>query len=295
MRTFFYRCVILLSKVAGTWIFVAYAWIVATGFFLLFPLRVRNSVRFYRIVFPDRSPTFHLRCAWEQFHSFADLFLGHFLLREYPDITYTSQGWEHLEQALRERRGGILLMSHMGNWEIAAHLLTRKHDGIKLLLYMGAKHKEQLERIQKESLSQSGIRIVAVDHRGGSPLDIVEGVRFIDSGGLVSLTGDVVWKEDQRTAPVTFLGHEVLLPATPHLLALLSGAPLFIFFAFRAGDRQYHFTVSEPIYIQAASRSERTEAIRRSAQRYANILEETLRKNPTQWYHFEPFFASKAK
>jgi predicted LPLAT superfamily acyltransferase len=295
MRSFLYRCISFLSKSAGSWVFGVYAWIVSTGFFLLFPLRVRNSVRFYRLLFPDRSWIFHLRCAWHQFHNFADVFFDRFLLHEFSDISYTSEGWDHLEQSLREGRGGILLMSHMGNWEVAAHLLKRKDEGLKLLLYMGVKHKEQLERIQKESLCQSGIRIIAVDHKGGSPLDIMEGMKFIDSGGLVSMTGDLVWKIEQRTASVTFLGQEARLPATPHLLALLSGAPLFVFFAFRAGKKRYHFTLSEPIFIQADSRAERAEAIQRSAQRYANILEETLRRNPLQWYHFEPFFGSKPK
>ncbi|PKN27814.1 MAG: lauroyl acyltransferase, partial [Deltaproteobacteria bacterium HGW-Deltaproteobacteria-21] len=72
-------------------------------------------------------------------------------------------------------------------------------------------------------------------------------------------------------------------------------APLFVFFAFRSGKGQYHFTLSEPIRVEAPSRAERTEAIRRSAQRYADILEETLRANPLQWYHFEPFLDSKQK
>jgi lauroyl/myristoyl acyltransferase len=217
------------------------------------------------------------------------------LLQEFDDITYTSEGWEHLEQILQKKSGAILLMSHMGNWEVAAHLLMRKHQEIRLLLYMGIKDKEQIEGIQKESLSHSGIRIIAVDQHRGSPLDIVEGIKFINSGGLVSLTGDLIWKKDQRAIPVKFLGHEVYLPETPHLFALLSGAPLFIFFAFRKGKKQYHFTMSEPVSVQASSRSERAAAIRQSAQRYADILEETLRRNPLQWYHFEPFLGSKLK
>ncbi|PKN65835.1 MAG: lauroyl acyltransferase [Deltaproteobacteria bacterium HGW-Deltaproteobacteria-15] len=295
MKNFLYRLVSRLSKSAGLWVFAAYAWIVSTGFFLFSPMRVRNSVRFYRILFPDRGTMFLLWCAWRQFHNFAEVFFDRFLLQEFSKISYTSEGWEHLEKARRQGRGGILLMSHMGNWEVAAHLLKQKDEDLNLLLYMGAKHKEQLERIQKESLRHSGIKIIAADEGGGSPLDIVEGVRFIDSGGLVSMTGDLVWKEEQRTVLVTFLGHEALLPATPHLLALLSGAPLFVFFAFRSGKGQYHFTLSEPIRVEAPSRAERTEAIRRCAQRYADILEETLRANPLQWYHFEPFLDSKQK
>lgn len=284
-----------MSKLAGSWVFAVYAWIVSTGFFLLFPSRVRTSVRFYRALFPDRNGRHHLRCAWRQFHNFADVFFDRFLLQEFCDVSYTSEGREHLDRVLRDGRGGILLMSHMGNWEIAAHFLKRTDEKLPLLLYMGVKHKEQLERFQKESLRRSGVKIIAVDREGGSPFDIVEGVRFINSGGVVSMTGDLVWKEDQRTVPATFLGHEVSFPATPHLLALLSGAPLFIFFAFRSGKRRYHFTLSEPLYVRARSRGERTSAIRLSAQNYADALEATLRKYPLQWYHFEPFLGPDTK
>jgi len=134
-----------------------------------------------------------------------------------------------------------------------------------------------------------------VDQEGGSPLDIVEGIKFIKSGGLVSLTGDMIWKRDQRTVPVKFVGHEVFLPEAPYLFALLSDAPLFIFFAFRIGKKKYHFSISEPLYLKAVSRGERTAAIQQSAQRYANTLEAMLRSNPLQWYHFEPFLAAKKK
>ena len=160
----------------GSWVFSGFAWIVATGYFLFFPLRVITSVRFYRALFPDRSRLYHLTCTWKQFHNFTDVFIDRFLLREFDDLSYTSKGWEHIEQALLKKRGGIILMSHMGNWEVAAHLLKRRKQDIRLLLYMGVKHKEKIERIQKESLSQSNIRIIAVDQHSGSPVDILEGV-----------------------------------------------------------------------------------------------------------------------
>jgi len=289
MRKFLYRSIIFISRKFGLWVFVVYAWIVATGFFLLFPLRVGTSVRLYRALYPDRNRLFHLWCAWRQFHNFTDVFLDRLLLQEPDELTFTSEGCEHLEKSIDDGKGGILLMSHMGNWDVAAHLLKRKVNRIRLLLYMGVKQKEQIEQIQKESLSRSGIQIIAVEQDGGSPMDILEGIKFIESGGVVSLTGDLLWNKDQRTVPVKFLGREILLPEAPHLFALLSGTPLFIFFAFRIGKNKYQFSMSQPIYLAAASRDERAGAIRRSAQQYADILEATLRSYPLQWYHFRPF------
>jgi predicted LPLAT superfamily acyltransferase len=293
MRIVLYKIIIRLSRALGLWVFAVFAWIVATGYYFFFPFRVRNSVRFYRILFPDRNWLYHGWCAWRQFHNFTDVFFDRFLITEHDDIKATSRGFENLEEACRRKEGGILLMSHMGNWEVAAHILMRKKQDRRLLLYMGVKYKEQLEGIQKKSLSQSGVTIIAVDEQGGSPLDFIEGIKFIESGGTVSLTGDLVWKKDQRTVPVKFLGHDVRLPEAPYLLALLSGAPIFIFFAFRTGKRQYQCNMSKPIYIRVSSRRERTAAIQHAAQQYAVILEETLRRHPLQWYHFEPFLDLK--
>jgi predicted LPLAT superfamily acyltransferase len=288
MRKLFYKSITFFSPKWGSWIFMVFAWFVATGYFLLFPRRVFNSTQIYQALYPNRNRLFHLWCTWQQFHNFTHVFLDRYLLQKSDQITYTSEGIEYLEHAIDRGKGGILLMSHMGNWEVAAHLLKRKLKNLRLLLYMGVKQKEQIEQIQKDTLAQSGIQIIAADEGGGSPLDIVEGIKFIESGGVVSLTGDFVWKKDQRTIPVKFLGQEILLPEAPHLFALLSGAPLYIFFAFRIGKTKYRFSMSEPIYLAAASRKERAAAVQRSAQKYADILEATLRNHPLQWYHFRP-------
>jgi len=295
MRNIFYRFITFLSQKTGQWVFLVFAWFVATGYFILFPGRVGNSVRTYRKVYPDRHRWYHIWCAWRQFHNFTHVYLDRFVLQSSKALTYTSEGMPYLEDAVAKGKGGILLMSHMGNWEVAAHLLKRNIKNLRLLLYMGIQEKEQIEQLQKEALKESGIRIIAVERDGGSPMDLIEGIKFIESGGVVSMTGDVVWKREQRTVPVRFLGREILLPEVPHVLALLSGAPLFIFFAFRRGKSRYRFTMTEGAHLKAASRKDRAGAIQKSAQAYAAALETALHRYPLQWYHFRPFFEPENK
>ena len=292
MKDFFYRCLIFLTKRCGTWIFLLFAWPVATGYFLFFPHRVAVSVRFYRRLFPERGRRHSLWCAWRQYHHFVHVFLDRLLLKEGMDIATTYEGWQHIATAAQSGRGGIILMSHVGSWEIAAQLLGhygRKHPHMRMLLYLGAKHREQIERRQKKSVEQSGIRIVAIPKDGGSPLDILEGLNFLKEGGLVSLTGDRLWGREQRAVTVRFAGSEARIPEVPYILALLSGAPLLIFFVYRTGKGKYHLLTKPPLYVSAASRLERREAVETSAQAYADLLSETVYAHPYEWYHFEPF------
>jgi predicted LPLAT superfamily acyltransferase len=287
MRSFWYRLLIRLTKLCGPWLLVLISRGIAAGYFL-FSGKVRESSRFYAALFPEKGNFYHVWCAFRQYQNFTTIHLDRFLASRTDTTSFTSQGWEKLESVIG-RQGGILLMSHLGNWEMAARLLRQQKKDLKLLLYMGMKEKEGVEHIQKEELRRAGITIIGVDQGGGSPFAAVEGIRFLRAGGVVSMTGDIIWRSDQRRVRVSFLGHDAYLPEAPYVFALLSGAPLFVFFAFRTGENRYRFTLSDPIEIRAKSRGHRGEAIARAAQQYADLLERMLREHPFDWYHFDRF------
>ena len=293
LRKWYYQLLILLSKKWGAWIMTFFIWPVTTAYFILFPRRVAVGIDFYRSLYPDRSRLFHLSCVWRQYHRFSRLFVDRFYLHEGMTVATTSEGWEYLEEALDKKTGGIVLMSHMGTWEMAAGLIRQKRPHLPLLLYMGKKHQEKIGAFIKKGLSQSGIRIVTADPDGGSPLNIIDAVQFLREGGLVSLTGDRVWSGKERTVAVRMFGREARVLEAPHVLALLSGAPILVFFSFRTGPKHYHMTVSEPYRVQSDQRSQRKEAIGRSAQLYADHLERMLRKYPLEWFHFESFLGRR--
>ena len=290
MKSIFYRILGLLTRWLGGWFFSLIAGGIATGYFVLFPRRVGVGLRFYNALFPQRHRLYHLWCTFRQFIDFTHVFRDRLVLGVDGAITSDFDGWERLRDAM-DGSGGILLMSHMGNWEVAARLLKKTLPGLKLLLYMGVKQKEQIESLQKEAVRQSDIRIIGVDKSGGSPLDVVEGIRFLRDGGLVSITGDRAWQEEQRTLPVRFLGRDVRLPAAPYVLSLTAGVPVFVFFALRTGPGHYHFTASPPIVLSTAERSQREAVMRRAAQTYADLLEAAVRRHPFQWHHFDEFLA----
>jgi len=287
MKGLYYRFIVRMTRLCGPWLLVVISRIIAAGYFL-FSGRVPESRRFYGALYPERGRFFHLWCAFRQYQNFTTIHLDRFLASRTETTTFTSHGWEKLE-AVIGRQGGILLMSHLGNWEIAARLLRQQKEDLRLLLYMGVKEKEGVEHMQKEDLRRAGVTIIGVDQEGGSPFAAVDGIRFLQSGGIVSMTGDIVWRSDQRKIRVRFLGHDAWVPEAPYIFALLSGAPLFVFFAFRTGRNSYRFTLSDPIEIKTETRQDRTRAIAAAAQQYADLLEKMLREHPFEWYHFERF------
>jgi predicted LPLAT superfamily acyltransferase len=287
MKIDFYELLVQTANRLGPWFFIAVVRIIAAGFFLL-PRRTRESRRLYALLFPERSRLYHLWCTFRQYQNFTTIHTDRYLARQGQSTAFVEKGMQSLEAALG-RSGAIILMSHFGNWEMAARLLMRDRQDLRLLLYMGVKEKEGVEKTQKEELRRAGVTIIGADQDGGSPFAVVDGVRLLQEGGIVSMTGDIVWRKEQRCVQVTFLGGTASIPEVPFVFAMVSGCPIYVFFAFRTGTNRYRFVLSEPITVRAANRTERKKAIAEAAQRYADLLEEALRTHPLEWYHFERF------
>ena len=236
---------------------------------------------------------YSLSCVWRQFHRFTHVFLDRLFPREEKRLVITRKDNLPLIDAIKRKQGGILLMSHLGHWELAAHMFFKlykdDHPDIKLLLYLGRKHQEQIESRQKEDIAMRGIEIISITENEAAPLDLVKGIQFLRSGGFVSMTGDRCWRDDQRFLSVQFLNHKARIPEAPFVLALLSGAPIFIFFTHRTGPYQYNLHIFPPLYIRAPHRRDRQQALQSAAQFYADRLEEMVRQTPFEWFHFEPF------
>ena len=287
MKTLWYNFLEIMTRILGSWLFVLVSRIIAAGYFL-FSKNVKESRRFYAVLYPQQSSPYHRYCTFRQYQNFTTIHFDRFLASHGQDTAFQSQGWEKLEAVVRQK-GAILLQSHLGNWEIAAHLLKQQQEKLKLLLYMGVKEKEGVEALQKEHLQGSGVKIIGVERDGGSPFDGVEGIRCLQEGGLVSMTGDLLWHAEQRNIEVDFLGEKASIPEAPYIFALVSGAPIFCFFSFRTGKNSYHFSLADPIYVHSKERKDRKQVIQAAAQRYADLLEQQLREHPLEWYHFDRF------
>jgi lauroyl/myristoyl acyltransferase len=247
-------------------------------------------MKFYCALFPGRGFGYHLYCVWKQFHNFTDVYIHRFIPWAADQAEFMREGWEHLDEAVAKKTGAIVVMSHIGNWELAAQRLNQK--GLPIMLYLGAKHKEQVERIQKDNLARKGIKIVVTDEKEKSPFALLEGINFLREGGIVSMTGDRLWGE-QSYVTVDILGHEARLPDTPHLFALMTGAPLMTFFVFQDAVGIYHIKVSEGRNVFVAKRTDRKKAVLESAQVYADDLARFASEHPFEWHHFEPFLGKK--
>jgi predicted LPLAT superfamily acyltransferase len=279
-----YRLLGLAYRVFGYTIIAAFARLIAVYYWLFLRETVASSIDFYAALYPDETPKEHRRRARAQFRSFTTVFVDRFLLEtgRHDRFTLTHDGLDDIVAAAREKKPFILWMAHLGNWEVAAHCLKR--FDVPLTLVIGRYEDERIEPLQRDRLAAQRVRLVAVDE--GSSFGVVEVVKSLQSGDLVTISGDRLYDEKQRSIEVRFLGRACRVPIGPYVLAGLTGAPLVPAFGLREGPLRYRFVALPPRRVDFSSREGREAAMTAAAQSCFDDLAEMARRYPEQWYNF---------
>jgi lauroyl/myristoyl acyltransferase len=193
-----------------------------------------------------------------------------------PELTVTGQ--EHLDDALGDHRGLLLLTGHTAGWEVVGALVGRRR-GLRLLVVESAERDPGARLIQDEARQGDGVNVT---HVGAEPFAGLGLMRHLRDGGAVAMQVDRV-PRGVRGRRVSLLGELSQVPEGPLRLAMLTGAPILPIFTARLGHHHYQIMVHRPIRL---SRSESDTALDGAAQQIANALEGFARAYPTQWFHF---------
>jgi lauroyl/myristoyl acyltransferase len=182
---------------------------------------------------------------------------------------------------LPEGRGVVVLTSHFGSWEIAAHLMRR--FGRRVNVVMAREANPSVEAFQTELRARSGLRVL---HSDSSPFASVEMLHALRRGEVVAIQMDRA-APGQVTRPIEFFGAPAPFQYGPFALARVAGVPLWPVFAARLGVRRYRI-MPEPLRTIARDASEEeTLAVMRDVVR---SFERHVRAHPHQWFQFKPFW-----
>jgi len=290
----FYKVMSFLARTGpGIRIAELLTWCITTCYFFMPRPQVKWSMDFYQALFPGRSSFFYLKCAWKQFHHFSKSFTDRLIVENRGSLPCENKGVEHILEANMNGQRGILLMSHIGNWELAARKLS--DFGINVALFVGSKQAQKIEAQMKNEISGKGIKILSIDENEKAPFNVFEMLGYLKNEGFVSMTGDRVWNASNKSMELDFLNHTVKLPYSPFALAYALKVPVFVFFIIRTGRAEYRIEYNPPINLDSRDRSKKEMVIHNAAVKYLKLYEDVIRRHPDHWYCFEPFIFPKAK
>jgi KDO2-lipid IV(A) lauroyltransferase len=227
------------------------------------------------------------RAVHETFRSYNRYWLDSFrlpgLAPERIDEGFAVEGYDHIQRALNDGIGPILVLPHLGGWEWAAFWLTQ---------VMGERVTAVVEPVEPPELFEFfasfrrrlGMNIVSLGpHAGAEVIGAIKARHITCLLADRDITGDGV--------PVDFFGEQTTLPPGPVTVALRTGAPLIPTAVYFEGSGSgHHAVVGPPLALDRRGRLR--DDVARLTQDLATALEGLIRRAPEQWHLQQPNWPS---
>jgi predicted LPLAT superfamily acyltransferase len=220
------------------------------------------------------------------FHCFAATILDRvYLLRgDFARFRVTVHGKEPLHRRIGAGKGGVLLGSHLGSFEMLRALGVMQRS-FPLRVLMDTAHNQNITRFF-DALNPTIAGTVIEPDRPDTLIKIKES---LDAGYFVGMLGDRVFGAD-KTTRCQFLGAQATFPAGPILLAAAMHCPVFLFFGVYRGGNRYEIYFEHFADEIRLDRDHRAEDIQLWMQRYVARLEHYARLAPYNWFNFYSFW-----
>jgi KDO2-lipid IV(A) lauroyltransferase len=185
----------------------------------------------------------------------------------------SNDGREHLDEALSRGRGAIMVVPHMGSWDMAGSYAAAL--GYRVWA-VAERFPGSLNDAVVATRQRFGLNVIAL---GRSAVKAITGA--LEANGVVALVCDL---EQGPGVTVRFFGRRAVVPGGPAAFALKTGAALVPAYQYAGARGSYHVHLDPALVVNPEDTKEGL------MQRVVDRFEEYIRERPDQWYAFRPMF-----
>jgi len=231
---------------------------------------------------------------FRHFWTFGEILLDKFLVWmgqiKPQDVVFENS--EIFQKIKVSKRGGIIVVSHLGNTEICSAIAHQLPD-VKVTMLVYTLHAKKFNSMLQHTNANAAINLIQVTDMSPATAMILS--ERVAAGEFVVIAGDrTPVNNGGRFSTVDFLGTQAAFPQGAFILASLLRCPVYLMFCLKQ-DSVYH------IYMEAFSdkltiaRKEREEKLKEAVTLYAKRLEYYCQLAPLQWFNFFPFWHMDSK
>ena len=180
---------------------------------------------------------------------------------------------EVFEELLKFGKGGLLVGSHFGNWELVGAYFDALGYPVDFLIR--GQHNKLVDNYLTKIRESRGGRLIHSEERGG----MKEILRALKANRQIALVSDQ--HAGSNGIIIKFFGRLVSVPRAPAVLSYRTGAPIVTGHILRNEDFTHHCVMGELIYPDTTA-DEHAE-IYRLTRIYTERFEKAIRKYPSQW------------
>ena len=176
---------------------------------------------------------------------------------------------------LKENRGVVLAIPHMGNWELAG--VGGQLLGLSITTIARRQKNPLTDAYLNRMRAHTGMVTLLTDSKALTGI-----IRALREGRVVAILPDL--RAKTRSVRVRFLGVETDLPTGMALFAREAGAPIVPSYAMREGWARHRWVVHEPIRPDPSL--DRDADIQRMTQAVMDVLDAEIRAHPEQYFWY---------
>ena len=191
------------------------------------------------------------------------------------------EGFEHVEAAHDAGNGLVMVMPHMGNWDVGGRWMATR--GERLVSVAERLEPDRLFRLFLQHREDLGMEIIGTHDRGvGQRLATALG-----QNRMVCLVADR--DLSGRGVEVSMFGAVRRLPAGPALLAISAGAPLIVV-SITEDRGDWRCVFGRPLEVPLTGN--RRDDVRALSVAMAAGFERAIASSPPDWHMFQPGWGS---
>lgn len=200
-------------------------------------------------------------------------------------FTFEFDGEEYLHQIVEEKKGGLLLGAHMGNWEVAGEFLRKK--GVFVNILMKEAEHQKIKDVLADSIGDKQVNVIAIKDDMSHLFEVIEAFKRKE---LVAMHGDR-FIEGNKTMDFQFLGEKASFPVGPMMLAGKYKVPVSFVFSLKDSNRHYHFSATKgKVYPLERKSADKEASLQVMLNDYVSHLEQKVKNYPLQWFNYHQFW-----
>lgn len=242
-------------------------------------LRIRREVTLKNLemAFGQKKSKKELKkIARESYRKQARSFVSHMLFpvlskeKILSDIEF--ENLQYFDEILKYGKGGILVSSHFGNWQLGG--VSCKLAGYPMNFLVQRQSNPLVENLAYKYIEEKGVKVL---YKGVSAGDVME---LLNSNEIVGMLPDQ--DAGKSGVVVNFMGKPASTHKGPAFFSLKAGAPIVVGLIFQNRDGKHKLILEKPIYPQNTGDTEAD--IKKLTQAFTTKIEEYVRKFPDHWF-----------
>ena len=186
----------------------------------------------------------------------------------------TVEGEHHLEDALKQKKGVLLISAHYGSWEIAPFFLSLKAP---VNVIVRPLDNPAIEKMLHEIRRGIGSKVIS-KLNASKPI-----LRALSENEMVAILMDQNVLRSQAVF-VDFFGKKAATTPAPAIFHLRTGSPLVPVFCYPIKRSKYFIKIEKPLDFTSEGYAEKD--ILKITQACTKIIEDQIRKEPRFWLWF---------